>query len=178
MPITKQQKAGILKNYQQLLSNAVGMVIAEYRGMKMKDLNAVRNALRQADGKLVVTKSTIFRIALRETGFAAPQDLTSGPIAVAVTHSDIAKLTKAILGAAKDQPLLTLKGAIMGQTVYQAEQLEALSTMPTLDEARATLISTLRSPASQLASLLSQPAQGLAMVLKAFTDKQQGGEAA
>lgn len=78
--------------------------------------------------------------------------------------------------AIKDQPLLILKGAIMGEQVFRAEQLEALSTMPTLEEARATLIGTLQSPATGLLALLNTPAQNLAMVLKAYTDKQQGGE--
>jgi large subunit ribosomal protein L10 len=177
MPITRQKKATIYQTYQRLLSNTIGMVVAEYRGMRMKDIEAVRNALRPVDGKLAIIKSTIFRIALREAGFAAPKDLTSGPVAVAIAKTDLAKVTKTIMGI-KDQPLFILKGAIMGQTVFKADQLEALSNMPTLEEARASLIGTLVSPASQLANLLNQPAQQIAMVLKAFTDKQQGGEAA
>jgi large subunit ribosomal protein L10 len=163
------------QSYHKLVTGAPGMVVAEYRGMRMKDVNVVRNALRPVDGKFAVVKATIFRIVLRELGFAAPKDLFSGPIAVAVAKNDVAKVTKAFLAVAKDQPLMVLRGAVMGASVFKEDQLEALSTLPTLEEARASFLGTLTSPASGLVGLLNQPAQGLAMVLKAFTDKQQGG---
>ncbi|MFQ3535003.1 MAG: 50S ribosomal protein L10 [Aggregatilineales bacterium] len=174
MAISKAEKNAIYSSYLEVLRRTQGMVITEYRGMSMKDLTVVRKALRAVDGSYAVVKNTIFKIALRETGFAAPDDLFSGPVAVALAHSDVAKVTKTMLGI-KDQPLLVLKGAVMGQTVFTAEQLEALSTMPTLEEARATLIGTLQSPATGFLALIGTPAQNLAQVLKAYSDKLEGG---
>ena len=176
MAITRNQKEDILKGYMETLNKAQGMVLAEYRGMAMSNLNAIRNVLRPIKGKFAITKNTLFKIALREAGFAVPEDLFVGPVAVAVAYGDLSALTKVILARAKEDDKLILKGAIMGNTVYRADQLEALSTMPTLPEARATLIGTLQQPASRFVGLLSQPGQGLAAILKAYTDKQ--GEAA
>ncbi|MCC7206613.1 MAG: 50S ribosomal protein L10 [Anaerolineae bacterium] len=177
MATTKQKKSEMYSSYLETLDGAQGMIVTEYRGMRMKAINAVRAAARQAGGSYNVVKSTIFQIALREKGFAVPEDLLKGPVAVAVTPADLPKLTKVMLGI-KDVPELILKGAIMGESVFMAEQLEALSTLPTLDEARASLLGTLNSAASQLVGLLAQPAQGLAGTLKAYTDKQQEGEGA
>ncbi|PJF37313.1 MAG: 50S ribosomal protein L10 [Candidatus Thermofonsia Clade 1 bacterium] len=173
MAINKAKKQEIYSSYLELLRRTQGMIITEYRGMSVKDLTAVRKALRPADCSYVVVKNTIFKIALRETGFAAP-DLFEGPVAVALAHSDVAKTTKALLGI-KDQPLLVLKGAVIGQAVFKAEQLEMLATMPTLEEARATLVGTLQSPATGFLALIGTPAQNLAQVLKAYSDKLSGG---
>jgi large subunit ribosomal protein L10 len=178
LAITKEKKAQLYAGYLEALKGAQGVVVAEYRGMSMKNLNAVRAALRPVNSSFAVVKSTIFRIALRQSGLAAPEDVLSGPVAVAIAYGDLSKMTKVLLAQMKDQPLLIGKGAIMGTTVFKAAQLEALSTLPTLEEARASLIGTLISPASQLVGLLAQPAQGLAAILQAYADKHQEGEAA
>jgi large subunit ribosomal protein L10 len=176
LAITKAQKSEILQGYLDMLAKAQGMVITEYRGMGMTNFNTLRSALRPLKGSYTVTKNTLFKIALRETGFAVPEDLLNGPTAVAVAYGDLGSLTKAVLARAKEDELLKPKGAIMGQTVFRADQLEALSTLPSLEEARATLIGTLQQPASRLVGLLAQPGQSLAALLKAYTDQQQGGE--
>jgi len=178
LAITREQKEEILKGYVESLNKAQGMILTEYRGMAMSNLNAIRNALRPIKGSFTITKNTLFKIALRETGFAVPEDLLVGPVAVAIAYGDLSGLTKAILARAKEDDKLILKGAIMGTTVFRADQLEALSTLPTLDQARATLVGTLQQPASRIVGLLSQPGQGFAAILKAYTDKQEQGEAA
>jgi large subunit ribosomal protein L10 len=173
LAITRDEKAQIYQHYLDILSKAQGMVVTEYRGMNMKGLTTTRNVLRGMKGTFTVTKNTIFKIALRETGFAAPEELFSGPVAVAIAYGDLSGLTKAMLQRAREDELLKLKGAIMGTTIFRADQLEALSTMPTLDEARAQLIGTLQQPASRFVGLLVQPAQGLAALLQAYTDKTE-----
>ena len=171
MAITRAEKGEILKSYVELLSRAQGLVFTEYRGMSMKNLNAIRAALRAAKGTYTITKNTLFKLALQESGFPIPEDMLLGPTAVAVAFDNVGTVTKAVLARQKEDEMLVLKGAIMGQTIFRADQLEALSTLPTLDEARASFIGTLQQPASLLVGLLSQPAQGLAGVLKAYTDK-------
>ncbi len=180
LAITKEQKTEILQSYIDMLSKAQGMVVTEYRGMGMKNFNTIRLAMRGAQGSYTVTKNTLFRIALKETGFAAPEDLLSGPTAVAIAYGDLGGLTKALMARQKEDELLILKGAILGKTVFRADQLEALSTMPSLEQARATLVGTLQQPASRFVGLLAQPAQGLAALLKAYSDKtgEASGEAA
>ncbi len=175
MAITKQKKSELYQGYLDILKKAQGLVITEYRGMSMPNFNLTRAALRPIKGTFTVTKNTIFKIALQESGFAAPEDLLTGPTAVAIAYGDLPALAKIILARSKEDELLILKGAIMGETVYRAAQLEALATLPTLDEARARLIGTLQQPASRLVGLLTQPAQGLAALLKAYSDQ---GEAA
>ena len=84
MATTREQKSDIINGYMEMLGKAQGMVITEYRGMQMKNFNATRAAMRAAKGGYTVTKNTLLKIALKETGFAVPEDLLKGPTAVAV----------------------------------------------------------------------------------------------
>jgi large subunit ribosomal protein L10 len=173
LAISKEDRVNILQGYREMLKDAQGMVVTEYRGMGMKNLNAIRGVLRPIKGQYTITKNTLFKIALRELDFAVPEDLLAGPTAVAIAYGDLSGLTKAVIARAREDEMLVLKGAIMGQTVFRADQLEALSTLPTLDEARATLIGLLQTPASQIVGILAQPAQQVANVLKAYIDKDE-----
>jgi large subunit ribosomal protein L10 len=179
LAISKATKSEIIESYRTLLAKAKGLIITEYQGFSMKNFNATRAELRKVAGGYTVTKNTIFLRALRETEFAVPEDLFTGPTAVAIAFGDLSSTTKVILARAKEDDKLAIKGAIMGATIFRGkEQVEVLSTLPTLDEARATLIGTLTQPAGQLVSLFNQPAQGMAQILKAYTDKLTGGDAA
>jgi len=176
LAITREQKGEILQGYVDMLKQAQGLVVTEYRGMAMPNFNNVRKALRAIDGKYTVTKNTLLKIALKEVGFATPEDLLTGPVSIAIAYSDLGKLTKAMMDAAKTDDKIILKGGIMGQNVFRgAKELEILSTLPSLDGARASLIGTLQQPAIRLVSVLGQPGQGLAAILKAYSDKQNAG---
>jgi large subunit ribosomal protein L10 len=176
LALTKENKNVILDSYRQILTNAQGLVVTEYRGMTMKQFNETRKVIRAANGAYLVTKITLFKIALREVGIATPDDMLAGPVAVGIAFGDLPSLTKAVLQRAKEDEMLKPKGAIMGQNVFTAQQLEMVSTMPTLDEARAGLIGTIVAPLSSILSLLEQPAVQLMGLLQAYSDKNKPAE--
>lgn len=176
MAISKATKDQIMASYREMLATAKGVIITEYRGFSMTNFNAARAELRKVQGRYVVTKNTIFMKALKEAGLAVPEDLFAGPTAVVLAMGDLSSATKSILARAKDDDKLSIKGAIMGTNVFKGkEQVEVLSTLPTLDEARASFIGTLLQPAAQLVNLVNTPGQQMAQILKAYTDKMQGG---
>jgi len=180
LALTKERKSEILKDYVETLGKAQGLVVAEYRGMTMKKFNDTRKLVREAKGTFTVTKNTLFLIALREVGMAAPEELFNGPVAVGIAFNDLPSIAKALLARAKDDELLKLKGAVMGQSVFKQNQMEMVSTMPTLKEAQAGLIGTIVAPISSILSLLAQPGTNLTAVLQAYADKDKnsGTEAA
>ncbi len=177
MAINKEDKGAILAVYQEVLSRTQGLVVAEYRGMTMKQFNDVRKSLREVNAAFVVTKLTLFKIALEQAGMAVPDDLLVGPVAMAIAFGDLPSVAKAMLQRAKENDLLKPKGAIMGTSVFMAAQLEMVSTMPTLDDARAGLVGAIAAPISSLLSLLEQPATQLMALLQAYSDKDKPAEA-
>lgn len=178
MAVSRENKGKILDSYRAALSNANGMIITEYRGISVKNLMTTRRAFREANGRFIVAKVTLLKLALEENGFAVPEVMLKGPVGIAIAYGELSTLTKSVLQRAKEDDKLILKGAIMGKTVFTEEQLEAVSTMPTLEEARASLVGILQTPATQFMGLIGQPAQQFAQILKAFTDKSSEGGAA
>jgi len=177
LALTRETKNEILAGYLKVLEKAQGLVITEYRGFRMKQFNETRKIMRANNGAYMVTKNTLFKIALKQVGMAAPDELLNGPVAVGVAFGDLPGLTKVILARAKEDEMLKPKGAIMGLTVFTQAQLEMVSTMPTLDEARAGLIGTLVAPATAFLSILEQPATQLLALFQAYADKDKNPDA-
>ena len=168
MAITKQKKQELVASYVETLGRAQGVVVTEYRGMTMAQLSALRTRLQEVDGQYTVTKNTLFKLALKEVGMAAPEALFVGPVAVGVAYSDLPGMVKALLDAGKDESLpLVVKGGVIGQSVLNAAQLEQLTTLPPIETLRAQLAGLIASPATNIVSLLNEPARDVVSVLNA-----------
>lgn len=167
MAITREHKENIVTEYSNLIDNLSGLVVTEYRGMKMDELADIRKALRDVGATYFVTKNRLLKLALKEAGLPVPDDLLSGPVAVGFTQKDLPAMIKVFLNKAKDRDKLILKGAIVGNSVFNEKDLKTLSELPTLDEIRAQLLGMLLQPAQQLLAVLGTPAQDLVSVLEA-----------
>lgn len=167
MAISRKRKEELVASYTQLLENSDGLVVTEYRGMKMNAFHNIRGALRSVNGSYIVTKNRLFKIALADAGMPIPNDLLTGPVAVGFSGGDLPGMIKALLDQKKTQDLLILKGAIVGQSVIGESDLKALSELPTLDELRAQLLGMLVQPAQGLLGVLQAPSQDLVSVLDA-----------
>lgn len=178
MAIKKDTKDRLVAEYIDLLTNATGIVVTEYRGLSMPKFNAIRTKMREVGSQYTVTKNTLLKIALDEVGYAIPEDLLAGPVAVGFAFGNLPGTVKALMDVAKDEELLMMKGAIARTDVYNQAQLKILAELPSMDELRATLIGMITQPASQLISLLVAPQRDVVSVLAAYIDKHEGGESA
>jgi large subunit ribosomal protein L10 len=170
LAITKQRKQELISEYVQSLQQAKGIVITEYRGMTMKELDDLRRKLRESNTGFTVTKNTLFKIALQEVGMNVPDDLLAGPVAVAVAFGDLAKTIQIVLDYAKDNELFVAKGGVIGARSFPAEQLEAISKLPPLNVLRAQLIGMTTMPLNQFLGLLEEPGRQVVAVIRAATD--------
>ncbi len=189
MAITKARKVELVAQYNDVLSQADGFVVAEYNRMSVAEMEELRHKMRESEGEFIVTKNTLFKIALEQAEWPVPEDLLVGPVGVAFSKGDLPKVAKSVLDFAKDmEEKFTIKGGVMGASVFPAGDLKAVSEMPSLDELRAQLLGTLVLPA-QLAGLVEQPTRELVSVfqaasvqlpavLQAYINKQESGESA
>lgn len=178
MAITKARKNELVEQYVDLLENSQGLVITEYRGLTVSQFDNVRKKMRDIGSKYVVTKNTLFKIALEKVGMPVPEDLLNGPVAVGFALENFPGTVKAILDTRKDIELLLSKGAVTPKSIYQEDALKELSELPSLDESRAMLAAMVVQPASQLLSLLVAPQRDLVNVLAAYVDKNGEGDGA
>ncbi len=170
MAITKKRKEELVAEYVDLLQQSQGVVITEYRGMTVKQLDALRGKLRENNSSFTVTKNTLLKVALNEVGMAIPEDLLKGPAALISANEDLASMVKTVLDFSKGQELLIVKGGIVGTSIVYENQLETISNLPPLDVLRAQLLGMVSMPMSQLAGLLAEPARQLVYVVRAGSD--------
>ncbi len=179
MAITKQRKEELVAQYGQILQNSSGFIVTEYRGMTMGNFNDLRNKLRDTGGSYVVTKNTLFSIALREAGWTVPEDLLVGPVATAFADGNLPGLAKLLLDFRKDhEEHFIIKGGAMPGSVLTAAEVETISKLPSLDELRAQLAGLLVQPATGLVSVLNAGTSSLVNVLHAYVQENTEGEAA
>ena len=82
MAISKDRKEELVGVYSELLGQATGFVLADYKGISVKQVNTMRDKLRDVDGAYVIVKNTLFKIALKEAGWPVPDDMLAGPTGV------------------------------------------------------------------------------------------------
>lgn len=165
MPISKNKKEELVARYVELLNDSQGIIITEFRGMTMANFNQVRTKLRDVGSSYMVTKNTLLRLALEQSGLSINKDLITGPIAVAFAHQDLGATAKAVLDLDKDIQLLLVKGALIGESEYDAKGVDALSKLPTLEELRANLVGLIIAPPSGLVSLFNTVPSDLVSVI-------------
>mgnify|MGYP005869127657 CR=1 FL=1 len=172
MAITKARKRELVDAYQAWLEKSRAVILAEYLGLTMKDLDALRSKVREAGGEFHVIKNTLGRLAFKEAGYEAPEKYFTGSTAAGFAFEDAPAVAKVIMDFARTAGALKVKGGYMDTRPVSAEQVKALAELPPLPVMRAQLLGTLLAPASQLARLLAEPGRQVAAVLKAFSEKE------
>jgi large subunit ribosomal protein L10 len=171
LAISKETKESRVAQYKELLAASQAIVITQYRGLTMGQMNTLRARLREEDAKFQVTKNTLFQIALAEQGSPTLDDLLVGTTAVGYITGNVPTGVKMILSFAEESKALDVKGALMGDRVLTAEEVVALSKLPSRDELLAQLVSRLQGPIYGLVSVLNGPMRGLVYALKARQDQ-------
>ena len=171
MAVSKERKTETLATYAEWLKKSQAVILVEYTGAKMKDLDGIRAKIRESGGEFHVVKNTLARRAFADNGMALPKDFLVKSTAVSFAFTDPASTAKALTEATKGKEFVKVKGGFMSGQALNAAQVKSLADMPPLPVMRAQLLGTLQAPASKLVRTLAEPARGLAAVIKAFADK-------
>ncbi len=178
MAVSKEHKETTLASYADWLKKSQAVILVEYTGAKMKDLDGIRAKVRESGGEFHVVKNTLARRAFKDNGMSLPADYLVKSTAVLFAFTDPASTAKALTEAAKGKEFVKVKGGFMsGQTLNPA-QVKALADMPPLPVVRAQLLGVLQAPAGKLVRTIAEPARGLAAVIKAFSEKANAANAA
>ena len=128
--------------------------------------------MREAGAGFKVTKNRLTKIALQGTKYEDMTDMFTGPTAMG-TSSDPVAAAKILVSFAKENDKLTIVGGSMDGKLLDKAGVEALATMPSLDELRAKLVGLVNAPAAKLARVSQAPAGKLARVIQARADQLQ-----
>lgn len=173
MAISRKKKEELLESYKEQISNSSALVFTNYRGKSVAQLRSLRSKLEPTQTKYAVIKNSIFGIALDQTESGRPEELLSGPNAVAFVGEDIGKGVTALMDWIKAERIGEIEGALLEGTVLDAKSAEALADLPTKEETLASILGAINAPASNLARILAAPQSSLVRVLNAHVEKQQ-----
>jgi large subunit ribosomal protein L10 len=175
LAVTRGKKEEMVDGLTQDLKGAQAVIITDYRGLPTAELAGLRNQLRGMQASYHVAKNTLVILALKHAGLPAPEQLLEGPTALAFLRSDLSGPAKAINAFFKDKGL-PVKGAIVGQTVYDAKGVEQLANLPTREQLYANFLGALQGPAGSLVGVLNGALSELIRTLQAKAEQGGAGE--
>lgn len=175
MTLTLAAKQAVVEEVAEVASKAISAVVADYRGLTVNQMTQLRSAARQQGVYLRVVKNTLTRRAFENTEFKCLSDKLVGPLFVALSMnspSDAARLLKEYV---KPFEKLQIKALAVGGVLYGADQLEAVASLPTYDEAISKLMFVMKAPIEKFVRTLNEPTAKLARTVAAIKDKKMAG---
>lgn len=173
MAISRQKKDQVLAQYQDWIERSQAVLLVEYTGLTVKQLDAIRAKVRESGGEFHIVKNTLVRRVLEAKDMQVPQGLLENSTAMTFAFSDVAATAKALTEAAKGLEVVKLKGGFLESQTLSAAQVKALAELPPLPVVRSQLLGVLQAPAGKLVRTLAEPARSLAAVFQARVDQAQ-----
>ena len=172
MAVSKERKKEIVATYQEWLDKSQAVYLAEYIGLSVKDLDTLRDKVREVGGEFHIIKNTLAKLAFEGAGYEVPKEYFLGSTAAGFAYEDAPSMAKALADFAKSADALIIKGGYLETNILSADEIKALAELPPLPVVQAQLLGTLMTPANQLAQILAEPARQVASVLKAFSETE------
>ncbi|HEY5983547.1 MAG TPA: 50S ribosomal protein L10 [Anaerolineales bacterium] len=171
MALTRKHKEEMLATYTDWLKRSQAVILVEYTGAKMKDMDAIRAKIRESGGEFHVVKNTLVKRALKESGMSLPDETLLQSSAMSFAFKDPAATAKALADATKGMSFVKVKAGFMAGQMLSAAQVKSLSELPPLPIMRARLLGTIQAPAGKLVRTIAEPARSLAAVFRAYSEK-------
>lgn len=166
-------KAATVEEIKEKLSSSSAVIMTDYRGLTVKEMQALRSKLREAGGDVKVYKNTLTELALRELELPEMPELLQGPTLFTFAGEDPVAPAKAIMDFAKDHKQLEVKGAFIESRVVGADQVKALASLPSREVLVGQVLGLLVSPISNLMRVMNGPAAAFTRALNAVAEQKQ-----
>lgn len=167
----RSQKADAVAELNRTFNEVGVVVVTRNLGMTVKQSTDLRNKMRAAGATYKVSKNKLAKIATQGTDYAVLADLLTGPTALSTSVDPVAA-AKVVADFAKTNDKLEIVGGAMGNVLLDAAGVQALASLPSLDELRGKLVGLIAAPATKLATITQAPAAQIARVLAAYSEKQ------
>ena len=175
----RQDKERIVSELAERLKSSQNLLVADYRGLSMPEIDELRSKLLETGARFSVVKNTLTRLAAEEAGVKQLLDLIDGPTAIAFidAEGDPAAAAKILNDTARAHEVLVIRGGLLeGDTVSDVE-IKRLATLPPADVVRAQFAGAVAAPLTTIVGLFTAPLRDLVNVLDArITQLQEQGE--
>ena len=165
----RSEKERVVAELTDKLKAAETMIVADYRGLTMPQIDELRTRLLQSGARFTVVKNTLTRRAAEAAGAEALLTLLDGPSAIAFLEADgdMVAAAKALADSARETHVLEIRGGIMQGRPMTAAEVESLATLPPADVLRGQVLGAIVAPLTALAGLLDAPLRNLVGLIDA-----------
>jgi large subunit ribosomal protein L10 len=173
----KNEKERVVGELTARLRDVDTLIVADYRGLTMPQIDALRGRLIEHGARFTVVKNTLTRRAAEQAGADALLALLEGPSAIAFIDSDgdMVAVAKALADSAKETKVLQIRGGLMQGRTITAADVEELAKLPPFDVLRGQVLGAIVGPLQNLLGLVNAPLQNLVGLIDARIE-QLGGE--
>jgi large subunit ribosomal protein L10 len=165
----KADKERLVAELSDRLKNTETLIVADYRGLTVTDIDKLRGELLEHGARFQVVKNTLTRRAAEEAGADALLALLEGPTAIAFleTDGDPVAVAKALSNAARDTKVLQIRGGILDGATIGEDEVKSLATLPPADVLRGQVVSAVTGPLMTVVGLFTAPLRDLVNLLDA-----------
>jgi large subunit ribosomal protein L10 len=173
MTLRLEDKQQIVTEVNAVAAQALSAVVVDYQGVSVANMTKLRAKARATGVHLRVVRNTLARRAVEGTDFACLKDALVGPLILAFSQEEPGAAARLIRDFAKEMSELKVKALAIGGQLLAANQLEAVSKLPTKQEALATLCGTMLAPITKFVRTLAEPHSQVVRVMGQIRDQKQ-----
>jgi large subunit ribosomal protein L10 len=171
--IRLEDKQQIVSEVNEAATSALSAVLADYRGVSVSALTQLRKSARQNNVYLRVVRNTLLKRAVAGTEFECIQDALVGPTILAFSMEDPGAAARVLKDFAKANDKFEIKALSIGGKLLGADQIDALATLPTYDQAVSMLMSVMLAPVTKLVQTFNEVPTKVTRAVAAVRDQKQ-----
>ena len=173
MALNIEQKKAVVAEVADAANKALAAVAAEYRGLTVEEMTELRAKAREDGVFLKVAKNTLVHRAVEGTEYECMQESLTGPLLFAFSMEDPGAAARLVKDYSKDHEHLIAKLVAVGGELYDASELERLSSLPTYDQGIAILMGVMKAPIEKFVRTLAEPHTKMVRTVAAVRDEKQ-----
>lgn len=166
------QKESIVEEIKVRLTAAAGIIMADYRGLTVKEMQELRSKVRGSGADLKIYKNRLTQIALRELAMPDLDEYLMGPTALVFVQDDPVAPAKVLQEFAKGHQALEVKGGLVQNQVVGASAMKAIASLPSREELVAKVMGLLLSPIRGFMGMANAPASAFARTIRAVAEQK------
>ena len=176
----KAEKERVVEQLAERLRSTDTLMVADYRGLTMPEIDELRSRLLEAGARFTVVKNTLTKRAAEQAGTTSVLELIDGPTAIAFLEADgdPVAVAKVLNETARAHDVLVIRGGLLEGDLVGGEEIKRLATLPPVEVLHAQLVGAVAAPLTTVVGLFNAPLRDFVGVLEArIRQLEEQGEA-
>ncbi|MDP8248522.1 MAG: 50S ribosomal protein L10 [Candidatus Tritonobacter lacicola] len=172
----RPEKKAMVEMLTEKLSCVGSFVLADYRGLKVQEMNELRRSLYEEETEFMVVPNRMFKLALGGADLEGLDEYVTGPVAVAFGGRDAVRVVKIIFDFSMKHKELKLKGGYLDNVAMGGDQIAQVAKLPSRVELLAQFVGQLSGQVRRLLLVLNGPARGFVTILEKIGERSKKQE--